>query len=89
MRKLTLKYYQDPSHGWVKCNIGLLYGLEIAHKISAYSYRRGENVYLEEDCDAAALMEACKIQGIDLKLKPFHTNKTSKIRAYDQFYLKA
>lgn len=50
-RKLTLIHYQDPAHGWIKCSIGLLYGLGIADKISRYSYRRNESVYIEEDGD--------------------------------------
>jgi hypothetical protein len=85
MRKLTLNYYQDPGHGWVKCSIGLLYGLGIADKISFYSYTRGENVYLEEDLDLNTLYKACDVQGIELKLKQYHTNKSSKIRSYEHY----
>lgn len=86
MRKLTLTYYQDPGHGWVKCSIGLVYGLGIADKISRYSYRRGENVYLEEDCDLNELLQAAKVQNLEIKLKNAHTNKRSKIRSYAPFY---
>jgi hypothetical protein len=85
MRKLTLNYYQDPGHGWVKCSIGLLYGLGISDKITRYSYRRDDYVYLEEDCDLSTLLNACDNAGIELKLKQFHTNKTSKIRSYNNY----
>lgn len=84
-RSLTLNYYQDPGHGWARVSIGLLHGLKIAHEISPYSYRRGNYAYLEEDCDLSRLMIAAQAAGIDLKLKQFHTNKTSKIRSYEQF----
>ena len=86
MRSLTIPYYQDPGHGWARVSIGLLHGLKIAHEISAYSYRRGDYAYLEEDCDLSRLMTAAQAAGIALKLRPFHTNKTSKIRSYEQFY---
>jgi hypothetical protein len=84
-RSLTLNYYQDPGHGWARVSIGLLHGLKIAHEISPYSYRRGNYAYLEEDCDLSRLMIAAQAAGINLKLKQFHTNKTSKIRSYEQF----
>lgn len=87
MRSLTIPYYQDPGHGWARVSIGLLHGLKIAHEISPYSYRRGNYAYLEEDCDLSRLQAAAAAAGIALKLKHFHTNKTSKIRSYDQFYL--
>jgi hypothetical protein len=86
MRSLTIPYYQDPAHGWARVSIGLLHGLKIANEISPYSYRRGNYAYLEEDCDLARLMIAAQAAGINLKLKQFHTNKTSKIRSYEQFY---
>ena len=84
-KTMTLPYYQDPGHGWARVSIGLLHGLKIAHEISPYSYRRGNYAYLEEDCDLSRLMIAAQAAGIDLKLKQFHTNKTSKIRSYEQF----
>ena len=86
-RSLTLNYYQDPGHGWARVSIGLLHGLKIAGDISAYSYRRGGYAYLEEDGDLSRLMQAAQAAGINLKLRQFHTNKMSKIRSYDQFYL--
>ena len=87
MRSLTIPYYQDPGHGWARVSIGLLHGLKIAGDISPYSYQRGNYAYLEEDCDLSRLMAAAAAAGIALKLKQFHTNKTSKIRSYDQFNL--
>jgi hypothetical protein len=84
-RSLTLNYYQDPGHGWVRVSVGLLHGLKIAEDISAYSYRRNDYAYLEEDCDLSRLLTAAQAAGIEIKLKQFHTNKQSKIRGY-RFY---
>ena len=88
-RSLTIPYYQDPGHGWARVSIGLLHGLKIADDISAYSYRRGNYAYLEEDCDLSRLMQAAQAAGITIKLKQFHTNKTSKIRGYQAYQTSA
>jgi hypothetical protein len=85
-KTLTLPYYQDPGHGWVRVSIGLLHGLKIAHLITPYSYRRGDHAYLEEDGDLSQLLTAAAAAGITIKLKQHHTNKTSKIRGYAQYY---
>ena len=85
-KTMTLPYYQDPGHGWVRVSIGLLHGLKIAHEISPYSYRRESYAYLEEDCDLSRLLAAAAAAGITIKLKQFHTNKQSKIRGYAQYY---
>lgn len=60
-RKLT--FYTDPAHGWLEVNRADLDALDIAHKVSRYSYERADRVYLEEDCDAALYFEAAKAKG--------------------------
>jgi hypothetical protein len=85
MKSLTLNYYQDPSHGWVKIKRDKLIVLWIEHLISSYSYQLKDNVYLEEDNDLARLYKACDELQIKVKLKEYHTNKSSKIRSYDRF----
>lgn len=82
-KQLTLDFYQDPGHGWVKCKLALLQRLGIESHISTYSYQRGDNVYLEEDCDLSLLYKACDNHGITLKLREHVANKSSKIRSYD------
>jgi hypothetical protein len=47
----TFTHYTDPGHGWVEVPRALLHELGIADKITGYSYQRGEDVFLEEDCD--------------------------------------
>ena len=89
MKTITLNYYQDPAHGWVKAKLSLLQKLGILDQISTYSYMRKDNVYLEEDCDLGRLYNALDKQGITLKLKSFVAReKRSKIRSYDYFSIK-
>jgi hypothetical protein len=85
MNKLSLNFYCDPGHGWVKISIDKLKQLGIADQISSYSYMRKNYAYLEEDCDLGRLYAAADKAGIEIKLKEYHTNKTSKIRSYDRY----
>jgi hypothetical protein len=54
----TFTYYTDPGHGWVEVPRALLHELSIADKITGYSYQRGEDVFLEEDCDLSTFARA-------------------------------
>ncbi len=88
MTKLTLNYYQDPSHGWVKVPITLLKQLGIEQDISHYSYMRNNYAYLEEDCDLSRLLKALDSNGILWRLREYNSNKQSKIRSYDNYFYK-
>jgi hypothetical protein len=88
MTKLTLNFYCDPGHGWAKIHKNWLELLGIADKISRYSYMRQNYAYLEEDCDLSTLYAAADKAGIEIRLKEYHTNKTSKIRSYDNYSYK-
>lgn len=83
--ELTLKFYSDPGHGWLAVKRRALTDLGIADKISAYSYTRGDTVYLEEDCDAAVLVQAFKARGVSVKFDCRDSNRTSPIRSYDRY----
>lgn len=86
MKRITIPYYSDPGHGWVKVNKSVLKDLGISDKITPYSYQRKEFVYLEEDYDAGILIEALKIAGIIFKIKPIsNANRYSKIRNYETY----
>ena len=82
---MKFTYYTDPGHGWVKVPRSLLAKLGINHKISTYSYERGDNVYLEEDCDLSHLYQALESRGTPVKLMTSHTNRSSKIRSYNHY----
>ena len=86
-RSITLNFYQDPGHGWVRVPMRLLHALKIVGDISSYSYRRNDHAYLEEDSDLSHLIKAAQASGLVLRFKQFHANKTSKIRSYQSFYI--
>lgn len=81
-------FYQDNGHGWLKVKKDELVSLGISHKISSYSYQKGEWAYLEEDCDFAEFIIA---KGWERKWDSFekylvcHNSKYSKIRSYDRY----
>lgn len=82
---MKLNYYQDPGHGWIKVKKTVLQRFGIAGDISAYSYQRGDYAYLEEDGDAERLFQAAGRAGIVIQLNHMHSNKQSKIRAYQSY----
>jgi hypothetical protein len=86
MKTMTLDYYQDPGHGWVKIHLDKLKALGIKEEISYFSYTRKEYAYLEEDCDLNRLYQACDKHGIVLKLREHIADKSSKIRNYQSYY---
>lgn len=86
MKTITLQFFSDPGHGWVRFPKARLVKLGIANKISSYSYQRGANAFLEEDCDVTTLVNALRARGYtDIKFKGGSTNKQSKIRNYDYY----
>jgi len=79
--------YSDPGHGWVKAPIDLLIELGILHKITEYSYKRGQFVYLEEDQDLTTFMEAMKANGKEVEYREHISDRSSRIRRYEPFLL--
>ena len=59
--------------------------LGISDKISTYSYQKGENAFLEEDCDLSVLISALRVRGYEIKFNESHTNRQSKIRSYSTY----
>tara|TARA_R100001369_G_scaffold49770_1_gene76501 strand:- start:401 stop:778 length:378 start_codon:yes stop_codon:yes gene_type:complete len=65
---LTKKFYFDSAHGWLEVQYEELKDLEILDRITHWSYRDGEKVYLEEDIDAGTYIDAVKEQqGLEIK----------------------
>ncbi len=81
----TFDFISDPGHGWVKVPLSLLHDLCISREISTYSYRKGDFVYLEEDCDAAVFHQAYeKCFGVAPKYRERNAGrKYSRVRGYD------
>jgi hypothetical protein len=55
-RKYT--FHHDAGHGWLEVNRTDLVVLNIADKITQFSYQKGDKVYLEEDCDLSMFFSA-------------------------------
>ena len=79
---MKFDFYSDPGHGWVKVSKELLAKLGISHKISQYSYQRGNFAYLEEDCDANLFVQAMEAHGLPFSFRDHNTNQMSRIRNY-------
>lgn len=58
-------FHMDPGHGWLAVKLAELEALNIADKITPYSYQRGQTAYLEEDQDAATFITA-KVNALGL-----------------------
>ena len=86
MKTMTLNYYQDSGHGWVKIHLDKLKTLGIDKDISYFSYTRGSYAYLEEDGDLSKLIKACDDRGIILKFREHNSDRDSKIRNYQSYY---
>lgn len=83
----TYVKFCDPGHGWVKVAIAECRALGIYDQVSVFSYRRGDNLYLEEDADAALWVEAWREHDVDVapRVDIQHSNRESRIRSYEHF----
>jgi len=84
-KKISIKVFADPGHAWARIAKSKLVSLGIADKISTYSYQKGENAFLEEDCDLSLLVGALRGRGYEIKFNESHTNRQSKIRGYNTY----
>lgn len=82
IKKLT--FYADAGHGWLKVARTDLDALDIAHKITPYSYERGSWVYLEEDCDASTYLNAAKANGWTINITEKYSDQ-STIRHFPHY----
>lgn len=83
--KITLLYYTDPGHGWLRVPLKTLTKLGIADKITSFSYKRTEYAYLEEDQDMTTFLLAMNEKGVEVALKNRNTNRESRIRKYESY----
>lgn len=88
--KIKQKYtwYCDSGHAWLKVTRSDLNKLGIENKISNYSFIKGDNVYLEEDCDATIFIKEFQKQyNIVLEAKNFTEkfSKSSSCRNYPRY----
>jgi hypothetical protein len=85
MKSKNYNVYSDSGHAWAKVKYTEIVKLGIQHNISPYSYTRGDNVYLEEDCDLSIFVEALSKIGIKPTWIQHNTEKRSKIRSYNRY----
>ena len=85
-------FFADPGHAWLRVKRAELVDLNIAGQITPYSYQHGDYVYLEEDLDAGAFLQAkygTEISFAELErrgvLVSRHTNNESHIRRYEHY----
>lgn len=82
---MVYTFYSDPGHGWLRVPMNELIDLDIAPKISAYSYvyRNGKWVYLEEDIDAGKFIDAyVERHGTEPQIVYKYSDNRSDIRNY-------
>lgn len=85
MKTKNYKCYSDPGHGWAVVTRKELIQLGIEHKISRFSYQRGDKVYLEEDADLSLFVNTQLANGIKPKFNGTSSDKQSRIRNYASF----
>jgi hypothetical protein len=79
--------FNDPGHGWLEVPIADLMFVDLAPSdFTPYSYRRGQYLYLEEDCDASKFIKALRETSLDFHITDLHTNDESPIRNYRSIY---
>lgn len=82
----TFTLFADPGHAWAKVPRKLLHELGIADRITRFSYERGEDVYLEEDCDLGIFYAAyTDAHGVAPKFTEQSSERSSRIRSYSSY----
>lgn len=78
------RFHTDPGHGWLQVTLNDLADLNMmAGDFTQYSYRQGNLVFLEEDCDASKFIEAYrKKHGREPEYLHTHTDYDSVIRTF-------
>ena len=84
--RLVLDYIQDPGHGWIGADIQHLRALKLAETISEYSYRDGDLVWLEEDCDAPRYLRALSAAGVPHRIVDTYTRNDAWIRRLPHYF---
>jgi hypothetical protein len=77
-------FHYDAGHGWLKVHIydARDVGLDV-EDFTAYSYRNGEHLYLEEDCDAGRFLLAWEKALRKFDINSIDDGYNSPIRSYE------
>jgi hypothetical protein len=81
---MELEYITDPGHGWLFVTTGQLEELGMGpDNFSRYSYRQGDVLALEEDCDMSRFLEAYQAKyGETPLIKAKHLDQDAWIRSW-------
>ena len=87
-KKITLKWFTDASHGWLRVSRKNAEELGILGSITGYSYESEKYLFLEEDRDALEALNALKNRP-DLQavfLIGSHAKERSHVRKYNHYW---
>lgn len=81
----TFDFYTDAGHGWLKVHVydARDVGLE-PEDFTAFSYRKGDHLYLEEDCDAGRFIAAWENAQRKFAFRSIDHGYNSPIRSYER-----
>lgn len=78
-------FHTDAGHGWLEVHKDELELFGIANEVSSYSYKQGNKVYLEEDCDAGLFINALENKGIKFSYRTINVDGDSVIRTFKRY----
>ena len=80
-----LKWFSDPSHGWLRVPKGLV--IESGIEVSEFSYESARYLYLEEDCDANKFLMRIGYSELEQGQIPYvnSIDKPSHVRNYPRY----
>ena len=85
---MKYRLFSDPGHAWLEVDFNELVKLGIHKKITAWSYIKGERVYLEEDYDAPLYLQTKKDQtGEVTEYVEINSDYNSPIRSYNAYLI--
>lgn len=80
----TRTIFEDAGHAWLEVSRAELVELGIQGEISPFSYQKGGDVFLEEDCDLGVYVGALKARGIELKFDRVYHDR-SPVRGFHSY----
>lgn len=77
-------FHYDAGHGWLKVHVydARDVGLDV-EDFTAYSYKQGDHLYLEEDCDAGRFLLAWEKALRKFDINSIDDGYNSPIRSYE------
>lgn len=83
----TFTFWTDPGHGWLEVRVAeaAIVGLKPSD-FSECSYRTGQRLFLEEDCDAPLFINAWKNSGRTITIVEENDNDESFVRGLSHIY---